>query len=114
MAELTTSVRPLPGTSAGVIDLEGDVTGAAEDALMEAYTEVAKSAQNIILNFSKLVYMNSTGIGLLVTLLIRTKRSKQRIIAVGLNEHYQQIFNLTRLDEAIDIFGTEADALAAL
>ena len=58
--------------------------------------------------------MNSSGIGLLVTLLIRTNRQKQRLIAYGLTEHYQQIFELTRLNEAISIYQSEAEALAAI
>jgi hypothetical protein len=31
----------------------------------------------------------------------------------GLNEHYQYIFELTRLNEAIGIYASESDALAA-
>jgi anti-sigma B factor antagonist len=58
--------------------------------------------------------MNSSGIGLLVTLLIRVQRQKQRMLAYGLSDHYQQIFMLTRLDEAIGIFASEAAALAAV
>ncbi len=33
-------------------------------------------------------------------------------MAVGLTEHYRHIFELTRLDEAIHIFDTEAEAFA--
>jgi anti-sigma B factor antagonist len=58
--------------------------------------------------------MNSGGIGLLVTLLVRANRQKQKLLACGLNDHYKQIFELTRLDEAITIHDSEADALAAL
>ena len=56
--------------------------------------------------------MNSSGIGLLVTLLIRINRQNQRLIAFGLNQHYKQIFELTRLNEAIPICETEAEAVA--
>ena len=65
------------------------------------------------LNFTGLEYMNSGGIGLLVTLLVRANRAKQKLLAYGLTEHYRQIFELTRLDEAIGIYDTEAEALAA-
>jgi anti-sigma B factor antagonist len=34
-------------------------------------------------------------------------------MAIGLNDHYRQIFSLTRLDEAIGIHDTEIAALAA-
>jgi len=56
--------------------------------------------------------MNSGGIGLLVTLLVRANRQKQLLLACGLNDHYRQIFELTRLDEAITIYGDEESALA--
>jgi anti-sigma B factor antagonist len=49
---------------------------------------------------------------MLVTLLVRANRQRQRLLAFGLNEHYRQIFELTRLDEAIHIYDTEAEALA--
>ncbi len=66
-----------------------------------------------ILDFSGLEYMNSGGIGLLVTLLVRAQRGGQQLFAIGLNEHYRQILSLTRLDEAIRIYDTEDAAMAA-
>lgn len=105
-------VRKEPGVA--VISIQGEVTGFAEDALMAAYAEGGGSTANtIILDFGGLEYMNSTGIGLLVTLLIRTQRHQQRLMACGLSEHYRQIFDLTRLNEAIGIYDTQAEALAA-
>jgi len=97
-----------------MIDIGGELTAFAEDALMEAYNEACGAGvRTIILNFSQLGYMSSSGIGLLVTLLIRAQRQQQRLLACGLNEHYQQIFRLTRLNEAIALFATEAEALSA-
>jgi anti-sigma B factor antagonist len=49
----------------------------------------------------------------LVTLLVRANRQHQRLGAYGLSDHYRQIFELTRLDEAISIFEDESSALAA-
>ena len=57
--------------------------------------------------------MNSGGIGLLVTLLVRVQRQGQRLLAVGLNDHYREILSLTRLDEAIGIHDDANAALAA-
>jgi len=50
---------------------------------------------------------------LLVTLLIRVNRQKQHLMAFGLSDHYRRIFELTRLNEAIGIYDSEADVLAA-
>lgn len=110
---LNTEVRQM-SDGVSVIDIQGEVNGFAEDILMEAYNQANDNkAKSIVLNFSGLDYMNSSGIGLLVTLLIRTQRQKQRLLAYGLSEHYQQIFELTRLNEAITIYNGEGEALAA-
>ena len=99
---------------ASVIDIQGEVTAFAEQVLMEAYAQAsAPTTRVIILNFGELEYMNSSGIGLLVTLLIRVNRQKQRLFSYGLSEHYRHIFNLTRISDAIHIYESEADALAA-
>jgi anti-sigma B factor antagonist len=111
---LSTSVRKAK-EGVAVVDICGEVNGFAEAILTEAYNQAcAASARTVVLNFSGLEYMNSSGIGLLVTLLIRAQRQKQRLVACGLNEHYRQIFELTRLNEAIGIFASEGDALATV
>jgi anti-sigma B factor antagonist len=48
-----------------------------------------------------------------VTLLVRAQRQRQRVLAYGLSDHYRQIFELTRLDEAVGIHDSEEDALEA-
>jgi anti-sigma B factor antagonist len=112
-ANLKTDVRK-PGPSASIIELKGEVTGFAEDILMDAYAKASEGqVRSIILDFNGLNYMNSSGIGLLVTLLIRIQRNKQQLLAIGLSDHYRQIFELTRLNEAIGIYDNEAQALNA-
>jgi anti-sigma B factor antagonist len=111
---LSMPVRHVDGMTS-VIEIRGDVTAASEESLMEAYAGATENgARAILLDFSGLQYMNSGGIGLLVTMLVRANRLKQRLLACGLNDHYRQIFELTRLDEAISIHRNEADALAAV
>ena len=100
--------------TASIVDISGEITSASEGPLMEAYEEAAaEKTRVVILNFTALEYMNSGGIGLLVTLLVRANRLKQQLFALGLSDHYREIFELTRLDEAITIYDDEASALAA-
>ena len=97
-----------------VIDIGGSVTRTAEQPLTEAYRSASgPQTATIVLNFARLDYMNSSGIGLLVTLFVRAKRQGQRFFVCELNEHYQDIFSLTRLDEAMQIFPNEEQALTA-
>ncbi len=99
---------------AAVIEVHGEITAASEKPLMDAYTEVTGAqTKAVIIDFKSLEYMNSGGIGLLVTLLVRANRQKQRLMAFGLSDHYRQIFELTRLDEAIAIYPDEATAVSA-
>lgn len=113
-SNLTMTVRKANG-SACVLDIQGEINAAAEPILMDAYNQAcAHGARTLVMNFSGLRYMNSSGIGLLVTLLIRVRRQNQRLVAFGLNEHYTQIFELTRLNEAIAIYADEAQALEAV
>jgi len=107
------NVRRISATTS-IIDVQGEVSAQAENALMSAYAQASTpTTRVIILNFSGLEYMNSSGIGLLVTLLIRVNRQRQHMLSYGLSDHYRNIFEITRLSDAIKIYETEAEALAA-
>jgi len=102
-------------SDAAAIAIIGDVTSACEQQLMQAHEEATDGgASMIVLDFARMEYMNSGGIGMLVTLLVRAQRRQQRIAAVGLTDHYRQIFQLTRLDEAISLHDDVEGALSAL
>jgi anti-sigma B factor antagonist len=112
-SNVTMAVRRVD-QSISIIDISGDMTANAESNLMQAYAEaVVPGVRTVILNFSGLQYMNSSGIGVLVTLLVRMNRLKQHLLAFGLSEHYQLIFELTRLNEAIGVYDSELAAVAA-
>jgi anti-sigma B factor antagonist len=100
--------------SAGVrvIDINGDITASSEDQITDAHGKAGDGAEAVILNFEGLDYMNSSGIGLLVMILIRAQRAGHDLRAFGLSDHYRQIFSLTRLDEAISIYDDEEAAVA--
>lgn len=111
--EVRTRIRK--ANRVGVIDIEGEVTGGSGNVLADAYAQASRDgAKAVLLNFESLEYLNSSGIGLLVTILIRAQRQNQRLLACGLTGHYREIFRLTRLDEAIGIFESEQEALASL
>lgn len=110
--EMHATVRDT-GNGVRIIDIDGEVTAAGETVLMNAYSEASTpDTATIVLGFDRLSYMNSGGIGLLVTMLIRSQRNGHRLAAYGLSDHYRQIFALTRLDEAISLFGSEQEALS--
>ena len=112
-AQITMDVRRVD-ENVSVIDVKGELTAFAEGVLMDAYNQASDGrVRAIVLNFEGLEYMNSSGIGLLVTLLIRVNREKQKLLTYGLSEHYRSIFQITRLDDAIGIHGSEEEAIEA-
>jgi anti-sigma B factor antagonist len=112
-SNLITTVRRVDAATS-ILDIKGDVNAQAEATLMNAYAQASGGGtRSIILNFNGLEYMNSSGIGLLVMLLVRVKRQNQRLLAFGLSDHYRQIFELTRLNEAITIYPGEPESLKA-
>ena len=104
-----------PHLAVSVIELYGEITAVSEQKLIDAYLKVSEAgSRTIILSFKGLEYMNSSGIGLLIMLLVRANRSGQRLVVTDLNEHYQMIFELTHLDEAIQIYQSVEEALKDL
>lgn len=96
-----------------VLELQGEINAQAEEILNAAYTEAEHAGTDLILlNFSKVDYINSTGIALIVSLLARARKAKRRLMACGLSEHYIEIFQITRLVDFMSIFPDEASALA--
>ncbi len=109
--KLTMDVRDA-GAGVRVIDIIGEFTSFAEQEIAKAHDKAAAGGVDaVVLNFDGLDYMNSSGIGLLVTTLIRAQRAGHKLLAYGLTSHYREIFALTRLDEAIGIFDNEQAAL---
>jgi anti-sigma B factor antagonist len=95
-----------------IIDLYGDIDGFSDAALEAAYLEAEEhDTPAIMLNFGRVGYINSTGIALIVGLLAKARKNHRRLITGGLNDHYKEIFNITRLSDFMTIFPDEDSAL---
>lgn len=98
-----------------VIDIEGDLLAESQPELDRVYAQAeASGAQVIALNFARVRYMNSTGIALIVALLRRAREQGRAIAAFGLSDHYQEVFQITRLSEFIAIYDDEETACQSL
>lgn len=108
--QLETRVRHLPGIA--IIELHGEINAFAEQALTAAYGEACtQNPGSLLLDFSKVDYINSTGIALIVSLMAKTRQANCRLIAYGLSDHYLEIFTITRLSDFMKIYPDEATAL---
>jgi anti-sigma B factor antagonist len=85
------------------LELSGEISAGAETGLQEAYAEVRESSRMILLDFSAVDYINSTGIALIVGILAEARRRGQQVQAAGLADHYREIFRITRLSDFMTI-----------
>ncbi len=98
-----------------IIDLIGDVTSFAENAIMQAYREASDAGSgNILLNFRQNDYINSAGIAIIIGIVTETEKQSQQLLIAGLSEHFQKIFRMVGLTRYATIYPTEEAALAAL
>jgi len=98
-----------------VIDVQGELTGDAESAIMNAYAQADGDATHlVVMNFKQFTYVNSSGVGLLITLVVRARRQGKKLAAVALPPHFKKILLLTRLNEALPIYDSQADLEAAI
>lgn len=96
-----------------IIDLHGEINAFAEASLAAAYEKALESdPETVLLNFSDVTYINSTGIALIVGLLAQARKTHRKLITCGLSEHYQEIFHITRLSDFMTIYNDEPSALA--
>ena len=99
--ELEAAVRRPDGVP--VMDLVGDIDANSEAALTRAWEDAAGGATEVVLDFSRTSYINSTGIALIVQLLANARARGIALTARGLSEHYRTIFEITRLADFMRI-----------
>jgi len=110
--QLEANVRSKPGLA--MIDLRGEIDSFAENELNRAYEEAeAGEPKAILLNFTEVDYINSTGIALIVSLLARARKAHRRLITYGLSDHYVEIFQITRLADFMSVFPDEGSAMTS-
>ena len=64
---------------------------------------ISKGEKNFVLNFSKCTFIDSTGLGVLVSTHKKCKDLNGSFKLHTINQQVMKIFNLTRLDKVFDI-----------
>lgn len=101
--------------SAAIIDLIGDVTTFAEEAINQAYQSASTDGANsIIFNFRENDYINSAGIAILIGVVTEARKRDQKLLMTGLSPHFQKIFRMVGLTQYADIHPSVTDAISSL
>ncbi|MFY7923064.1 MAG: STAS domain-containing protein [Gemmatimonas sp.] len=81
-----------------------------KQAILDA---VEQGARLVVVDFTASGYIDSSGLGALVSLSRRLRETGGDLRLVGLNEDLRTLFELTRLDALFPLYATRTDALAA-
>lgn len=95
-----------------ILDIQGPLNGACENAWSQLFDNRMKNSKNILLNLANLTHMDSEGANLLT---IYAAQLAQRKIGLGvchLADPFREAFRLTCLDQAIGLFDDENEALS--
>ncbi|MGD0912954.1 MAG: STAS domain-containing protein [Terracidiphilus sp.] len=103
------------GHNVTLLRFEGDIASTSKDAVLGAYQALPKAtAKLILLDFTKVDYINSSGIALVIQMLIEASNSGQKVFAFGLSPHFVKVFTMVGITKYAQLFPSEAEAIAAL
>ena len=108
----TTSPAGHPVT---ILRFEGDIASTSKEAVLGTYQGLSKeTAKLILLDFTKVDYINSSGIALVIQLLMEASNAAQKVYAFGLSAHFTKVFTMVGITKYAGLFPSQADAMAAI
>lgn len=101
------------GRGVSVIHLSGDISSNSKDAVLGAYGRVAKD-RVVLLDFRHVDYINSSGIAIVIHMMMEASKSGQEICAFGLTPHFQKVFTMVGITKYAKLYPDEESAKAAI
>ena len=103
------------GFPVAVLRFEGDIASTSKEAVLGSYQALPRETTKLILlDFTKVDYINSSGIALVIQLLIEAVNAGQKVYAFGLSAHFTKVFTMVGIAKYAGLFPTQAEALALL
>lgn len=112
MAELNISERQAGDVT--ILDLDGKVTiGEGSVALRTTIRRLlGEGKKNILLNLGSVGYVDSSGIGELVSSFTAVQKEGGKLKMLNLTQKIQDLLAITKLLTVFDVYENEGDALA--
>jgi anti-sigma B factor antagonist len=109
---LTIASREVEGVT--ILDLDGRITlGDGSVTLRETFRSlIGKGTKNILLNLGNVNYIDSSGLGELVSAFTAAKNQHSEIKLLHLTKRVHDLLQLTKLCTVFDIKDDEASAIA--
>ncbi len=93
----------------------GDISSTSRDAVVGSYVALSTSAvKQILLDFKGVEYLNSSGIALVIEVLMAANKAAQIVAISGLTPHFTKVFTMVGITRYATLYPDEAAALASL
>jgi len=100
--------------SVAVVRIEGNLdTNTSPEAQQHLDELLAKGCNKILVECTKLDYMSSAGLRVLLATVKRLTGAGGSLRICGLNETVQEVFEISGFSTIFAVFGTESEALEA-
>lgn len=100
------------GASVTVLTLTGDISSASKEILMGSYEALDPAmVPNILYDFKPVAYLNSSGIAVVIQMLIAAKKAGQKVALCGLTPHFTKVFTMVGITKYTTLHADEAAAL---
>jgi anti-sigma B factor antagonist len=112
----TVKVTEVPGPGGQpiiVLRFSGDITSSSKAAVLGAYQGLPITAKRILLDFAKVEYLNSSGIAIIIQMLMEARKAGQAIQTCGLSPHFQKVFTIVGIANYTGLHPDETAACAA-
>ena len=96
-----------------VVALEGEIDLEQAGAVRRALLDSLKKGRNVLVDLSKVTYIDSSGIASLVEGLQVARRQRSELALVAVNQRVRRVLELARLDKVFSIHADLAAATAA-
>ena len=98
-----------------IVDVRGRIVlGEQSAALRDLVADlVSKGHRKIVLNLGDVNYIDSSGLGNLVSALVRTRMYEGELKLLNLTNKVHQVLRITKLDSVFDITDNEAVAVGS-
>lgn len=98
--------------SVSILLLKGRLDLASGSSLKDEVKSLMDSENNLIhLNLGEVDFINSSGLGVLVSIMKEIRMNKGRLTLSNLASYVQEIFEITQLSHIFEIFPSEEEAL---
>jgi|SRR5271155_1663653 len=96
-----------------VLRFAGDITSTSQAAVLDTYHGLQENVKRILLDFSKVEYLNSSGIALVIQMMIAASKRGQEIQTFGLTPHFQKVFTMVGITKYTKLHIDEKTACGA-